>query len=969
MFRYLGLAGVALALCIVLPAAGWAQEGSGDAPSEDEFVPTFDDEEDEFVPTFDDEEEDEPSEEESEDEGEDEFVPTFDDEGEDEFAPTFDDEGEDEFAPSFDDEGEDEFAPTFDDEGEDEFAPTFDDEGEDEFAPTFDDEGEDEFAPTFDDEGEDEFAPTFDDEGEDEFAPTFDDEDEFAPSFDDEDEDEFAPTFDDEGEDEFAPTFDDEDEFAPAYGDDDEDEFAPSFDDEDEDEFAPSFDDEDEDEFAPSFDDEDEFAPAYGDDDEDEFAPAYGDDDDEDSDEDEDDESDDDEIDEDSDEYWDQYWELFEEEQDVGEDMTPADEMIEGQGRVIGTVIDDEFEDPVGGIEITLDEVPDFLIETGPNGQFFIDLDPGFYIIRFENFAYRPSAYEIEIAPGETTDMAFIRMIPSSSQEMTIVVEGRQDAGSTSAQLREREESATVSDAISSEQFSQAPDSSASSVVRRVVGATIIDGRFLVIRGLSGRYTNGTINGVPIPRTDPNYPGVEFDLFPTDLLASVIVYKSFTTDLIANFTGGLMELQTLRYPEEFEFNASISFSSNSSSLLADRLNYEGGSLDWLGFDDGTRSLPDAVPEDSEVNVGSILDPDGLTPEEIEAVAEAFPNTWAYSRSLNRPNMGFGLSVGDTVDLGSRDFGYLFLLDYSNSAERELRTIRTIQTDGSTRERLRREDGEESTLWGAMGTATLQLTEGHDLTLVSLWNQSARDRTSLVTGQFDEEDAAGEVTTLSFVTRSFFFNQLVGSHRRLLPPASPWHETEINWTGTVSRAVRTEPDTRYLRRFDVGDGSLAWRPNPGSGERFYSELTQTDYNGRVALTLPYVDSFSLDLGGSAGFSERDFSSRRFRYTFRGDPELRQAEPEVIFADEKRHRERRIPGGHAADGHVRRDAALAGRVQSRRPALVAVAPRDRRRALRGLRPGDRGRLGGDADRRSPDGAAGRRHPWLRRSGVHG
>lgn len=581
---------------------------------------------------------------------------------------------------------------------------------------------------------------------------------------------------------------------------------------------------------------------------------------------------------------WNQYWQVLEQETPT-EDVEVPQQVAEGRGGVTGVLVDDAYAEPIAGTEITI-EGTTLTQTTGVNGVFFLELEPGTYVLRARNFNYVPLAYEILVEADTITDMAQLRMVADASRTMTMVVEGRFDRESVATQLMERRESTTVQDTVSAEQIARAGDSSASSAVRRVVGATIVDGRFLFVRGLGGRYTDVLLNGVPVPKTDPVYPGVELDIFPTDLLSQIILYKNPQGDLPAAFAGGLMNVTTRAYPEEFTLSASISLSGDTATTFRERVDYQGGTLDWLGFDDGTRALPNSVPENEAVRVQDAIS-GSLSPADVERIAEDFSPRFGFDRTLSLPGLGLRATVGDSGQLGGRRAGYLVTARYSIDHERRADgVVQNLDSNVDVRETLDRETGETSVLWGGLGTGNLEIAEGHDLTLLTMWNQSATDTTELVRGRTDEENLFGERVALQFVQRSLWFSQLQGSHRRLLPSASPLHELGVDWSLSFSSAFRDEPDTRYLLRFRQDDDTYAWRPNPGSGERFFSQLDQRDYNGSASITIPWTEVFKARLGFDGSLIEREFAARRFRYTLTGtaDPSLRFREPNELFVPE-------------------------------------------------------------------------------------
>ena len=131
--------------------------------------------------------------------------------------------------------------------------------------------------------------------------------------------------------------------------------------------------------------------------------------------------------------------------------------------------------------------------------------------------------------------------------------------------LAQRRAAATVSDAVSAEQISRSPDSNASDAAKRMVAATIEDNRYVVIRGLGGRYSVTLLNGVPLPSPDPDVPAAPLDLFPAALVTNLTVHKTFAPDMPGNFAGGALSIETRTYPSKLVFKAKLGMGNDSAS--------------------------------------------------------------------------------------------------------------------------------------------------------------------------------------------------------------------------------------------------------------------------------------------------------------------------------------------------------------------------------------------------------------------
>ena len=674
----------------------------------------------------------------------------------------------------------------------------------------------------------------------------------------------------------FSPTWDEDEDWdgddnpQAAEGGDDEGngEDEPEADDLDEDglglELAPAWeDDELGDDFAPVWDDDDElgddFAPVWDDDDEDPAAAT---------------------VDEDpwDDDDYEAFWEQFDAEEAATQAVSET--LEEGLGRVEGRVIEAEFREGMAEVVIEV-EGQDRLVRTQSDGRFAFDLAPGVYVLRLRSPGYQPQAYEVEVESGISQDIGVLRMEVDRAATTTIVVEGRARRDGAATLLLQRREAAAVSDGISGEEISRSPDSSASDSVRRVVAATIVDGQYLFVRGLGGRYTQVLLNGAPVPSTDPDYPGVQLDLFPASLLAGITIFKTATPDLPGDFTGGLMWIESRDYPEDFTLTLELGTTYELGGTFTRAPDHRGGSLEWLGWDDGTRGLPSAVPARRRLSPGR----GGMTNEEAYRIAGAFQNRWDVQERLVLPGLRLTLNVGDTLEAGGRPFGYALTLGYSLSQDTDEAVVRLPRLQGEEGSQVLTSRGEFDELRGTSsanlsGLLTLSWDVAPRSTLrsVSLVRQSGQESTRIVSGFSDAEAAEIEQRSLRWVERTLAFQQFAGHHRGL-----GW-DGELRWNLTGSLALRREPDTRDLTLIEGPDGFL-WRNAPGSGERLFTELQQWDLSSGADWLSRWTERFHTRVGASARYVDRGFMARRFRYNYVGQSAAdRYLDPEVLFAPE-------------------------------------------------------------------------------------
>ncbi len=563
--------------------------------------------------------------------------------------------------------------------------------------------------------------------------------------------------------------------------------------------------------------------------------------------------------------------------QDVAVETAPTKRFTGIRGRVT----DAETGEPLidAPVKVVKGASGEPMTVTDVDGHFELPLRPGTYDLRVWYDLYEGRGFgNLTVKAGEALELD-VALASRAEAVQEYVVEVRADKRSESALLAERKKAAVVSDSISAEQIARSPDSAASDAVKRVVSATVVDNKFVLLRGLGGRYSATLLNGAPMPSPEPDEPAVPLDLFPSSLLANLNVVKSYTPDLPGTFGGGALLIETNSYPQKFELKPSVSLSGNSESLFQQRNAHAGGRFDALGFDDGTRGLPREVPTDGPIRRDLSGD-----------VARRFNNAWSPERTTALPNGTFALSAGSSVTLagsggGARKLGWLGGVTLSRREGIQRSAVARVDRGGEGNA-LRSYDGGEvelgtqSTGLSALLNVGLQLGSDSELTLFSLYTRGTDSRAQ--TARTLSESDQGQLisgTRLQFISRALFFNQLRGFHRLQLVP-----DATIDWQANVSRVDRTEPDTRdHAYRID-SEGTRTYRNAPGDGMRFFAELGETSTGGSLAATVP-VGPVKLKAGGLTQLSFRQFDARRFRFFYRGGAgDALHGTPEELFAAE-------------------------------------------------------------------------------------
>jgi TonB-dependent receptor len=196
----------------------------------------------------------------------------------------------------------------------------------------------------------------------------------------------------------------------------------------------------------------------------------------------------------------------------------------------------------------------------------------------------------------------------------------------------ERLETDVVADIIDAETIGRIGDSNVASALRRVPGVTLVDDKYVFIRGLGERYSNSLLNGAVIPSPDLTRNVIPLDIFPTSILKSIAVKKSYSAEMPAAFSGGLIDIRTRSIPDQLLFSVEIGTKQNIDTH-GDVLSYTGGSDDSFGTDDGSRALSSALMAGVDQYRGSLGSIDILNNIQLGDGTQTLADAQAINRDL------------------------------------------------------------------------------------------------------------------------------------------------------------------------------------------------------------------------------------------------------------------------------------------------------------------------------------------------
>ncbi len=528
-------------------------------------------------------------------------------------------------------------------------------------------------------------------------------------------------------------------------------------------------------------------------------------------------------------------------------------------GSLIGRIYDEKSGDDLIGANIFVVETK-LGASTDIDGRYQIKRIPeGAYDVRISFLGYETKVITgVEIKSGEQATLDVDLHEDQGIQQQEVVISATAIRSGEGAILAERKKAASIGDGISSEQMKKAPDATSGDAMKRVPGVAIVDNKFVYVRGTSERYSNTTLNGTNISGSEPEKKSFSFDMFPSNLLENIVIAKTFTPDVPGDFGGGNVQLSTVEFPEHFTVRASVGGGYNTETTFKQFSTYNGGGTDYLGMDDGTRKMPDNLPEDfTKTN---------LTIAETKSYAGLFKNNWVTKYKDAPLNGSMDISVGNGFDVfDESQIGFIAALTYKNGYTSSVIDRNDYQATGPKFE-YKGSRSNFSVLWGGLMNMTFKFDPFHKISTKNVYNKSADDEVTFLEGVDYDGPNLKKTTAFRFTERSVYSLQVIGEH-----VFADISGIQLQWRVSNSESKRDEPDYRRVTYFkDALDASAPFRAlidfqaQTRSGGRYYSALKDIVRNYAFDITVP-LDQFKVKIGGLFEDKDRAFNSRLIAYT--------------------------------------------------------------------------------------------------------
>ena len=515
-------------------------------------------------------------------------------------------------------------------------------------------------------------------------------------------------------------------------------------------------------------------------------------------------------------------------------------------GSVKGILTDASTKETIIGGNVSL-EGTSYRAVTDLDGKFLLsNVKAGNYNLIITYIGYQPQTLPIVVSNGKES-MVTASLKSESTQMESVTITARANLQNATALMAERKEATIVVQKIGAQEMGRKGLSDVGEGLAQVSGVSIGDNKALFVRGLGDRYNNATLNGLPIPSTNPDMKLIPLDIFPTSIVENISVVKSYTSPFYGDFSGGTVDIVTKGYPSRPFFKVSLSTGYNSIvSGKEDFLMSPQSSRGFFGFDKGRREIPGVVADANSFNSSQ----NGVP---------GFSTNWTPYSTTAPLNRGISISAGNRFLLkDDKRIGYLFNISHKAGYSYEDGTTALYNAQASPRYRYDTENYGYKT----NSTALMSLTYGPNLrsnyTFTGLVVNQSNDNVFQNAGMHADidDDILGRRNTL--VQNSLYSAQLNSNFDFS-------DNRKLTWALGYTKTIGSIPD-RVQNTFREGtNGYYFYARNNADNHRFFSELDDNEFAGKVEMDFKSKSESSplksVQVGVNGKYKFRDFKARQ------------------------------------------------------------------------------------------------------------
>lgn len=486
------------------------------------------------------------------------------------------------------------------------------------------------------------------------------------------------------------------------------------------------------------------------------------------------------------------------------------------------------------GVTILLKSDKGVTTKSDVEGRFSFNIDiKKTYTLSFSYVGYKEKTVTGIIANKSEEELTYDILLEENGKKLADVVVSATRSGNkgetVNALIAFQKNTNTVASVISSETIKRSPDRNTAEILKRTPGASIQEGKFIIIRGLADRYNQAMLNGVLLTSTEPDRKTFSFDLFPSQIIDNIIINKAFVPELPGEWAGGLIQVNTKDIPTKNFFNIQFGTSANSLITGKDFFKDKGGKTDWLGIDDGTRSLPAGYTTKSNFDTSSIASK--------TALGKKMSNNWSPVSTIAKPNISLQMNGGFAGKLFGKKIGGMVGVNYANAYRFQNNTNNQNQLSNTgVTPYIELEDKKyiNDINMGAIAGVSMFLNPLNKISYKAIVNVKTSNTYNQRTGADYSRQDLVKGNEFVFGQNVFFTNQLNGEHGLS-------QQLKFNWFGAFNILDSYSPDQRrimYTKSIGTNDPyvlNISNTLSQQSGSRVFQTLSDYIYTAGGDLT--------------------------------------------------------------------------------------------------------------------------------------
>ncbi len=418
---------------------------------------------------------------------------------------------------------------------------------------------------------------------------------------------------------------------------------------------------------------------------------------------------------------------------------------------------------------------------------------------------------------------------------------------------------------LSTAEIARTGEGNIAGALGRVTGLSVVGSGYVYVRGLGDRYSLALLNGSPLPSPEPLKRVVPLDLFPSSVIASSLVQKSYSVNFPGEFGGGVINLTTRAVPKEAFVSVSAGISAETETTGQLGYTYYGSGSDWTGFDNGQRNVPPALQSyfDSGERLSSgTVDSKPISSQLING-RNAITQRWKHLP----PNFSGSITAGKSFDVGDDVLGVIVNIGYNNKWQnRDAIQQSSLSADLSTKESdFRRVTTDDRIVVNGLLGVGYEFGD-NKIRWTNFFVRDTIKQTRLGLGNRQETTTQFMQQDTAWFERQLFDTQIVGEFKLA-------DGLSLDLRGTFAKSNRRAPgelSIEYARTNAAADPYGAFfinvlnNGNRGNAEISYSRLNETLWAGSADLSYLLTPSITLTAGGAYTNTKRTSSRRDFQF---------------------------------------------------------------------------------------------------------